>query len=165
MLVMSDVPGSTNGVVDIYGCPQNQYIGCTVGARPNLLRLYGEASCCGLRGTEVFRVEDNGHLHRGGTVGSGLTVTSCGSGAPTITGSDSAFVITIGTDTPTACTVMFGTAWQSKDITCTFISESDAVNWKFSKVGSVNAWTGVTLGSSAVLTSGSKVHGVCLGHI
>jgi hypothetical protein len=164
MLVMADLPGATNGVVDIYGCPQNKYRGCTVGARPNLLRLYGQVLCCGLVGSEVLRVEDNGHMHRGGTVGPGVAANSCGTGSPTITGHDSTFVVTLGTGTPTACTVIFGTAWQSTDLTCTFISETDAVGWKFTKAGSANAWTGITFTASSSLSDASKVHGVCVGH-
>jgi hypothetical protein len=165
MLVMADVPGSTNGVVDIYGCPGNKYGGCVLGNRPNLLRLYGQTICCGLAGTEVLRVEDNGHMHRGGTAGPGIAAGSCGTGSSTIAGSDSTFVVTLGTGNPTACTVIFGTAWKSTDITCTFISETDAVGWKFTKAGSANAWTGITLTASSSLTDASKVHGVCVGHM
>jgi len=122
--------------------------------------------CCPSNGTEVWRLEDSGHQHIGGAHASGtLSVSSCGSGNPSIAGGDNAFVIALGNSTPTACTVTFHSTWKSTDLTCTFISESDAVGWKFAKVGSANAWTGVTLTASSALTNGSKIHGVCVGHI
>jgi hypothetical protein len=133
---------------------------------PGLVSAYGNMLCCPTNGTEVWRLEDNGHQHVGGAHASGaLSVSSCGEGNPSIAGGDNAFVITLGNGTPTACKVTFHTSWKSTDLTCTFISESDAVNWKFAKVGSANAWTGVILTASNTLTNGSKIHGVCIGHV
>jgi len=133
---------------------------------PGLVSAYGNMLCCPTNGTEVWRLEDNGHQHVGGAHASGvLSVSSCGEGSPSIAGGDNAFVITLGNGTPTACTVTFHTSWKSTDLTCTFISEIDAVGWRFAKVGSANAWTGVTLTASNTLTNGSKIHGVCIGHV
>jgi len=133
---------------------------------PGLVSAYGNMLCCPSNGTEVWRLEDSGHQHIGGAHASGtLSVSSCGSGNPSIAGGDNAFVIALGNGTPTACTLTFHSTWKSTDLTCTFISESDAVGWKFAKVGSANAWTGVTLTASSALTNGSKIHGVCVGHV
>lgn len=113
---------------------------------------------------------DSSNIYQGQwSVSKGLTgtisVSTCGSGSPTIAGADAAFVITLGTGTPTACTITFAATWVTSDITCVFISETDSVTWKFAKVGSANAWTAVTLTASAALTNASKIHGLCVGHV
>lgn len=170
LIVTTDVPrsafaGATYGIATVFGCHRGNI--CTAGDTdaPDLLTLFGNASCCEITGTKVFTVEDNGHLHVGGAGLTGtLAVSTCGT-SPSIAGSDSAFTITLGTGTPSACTVTFKKAWTSADITCTFISETDGVMWRFAQVGGAGAWTGVTLTSSAALTNGSRVHGVCVGHL
>ena len=149
-----------DAVLGIYGVPTNLFT-----AMP-LLVAFGNTNTTTSpwqSGSRVYQLDDTGHISTGGTVNPG--VSACGTGSPAITGKDSAFVITLGTGTPTACTVTFGSTWLSTDLTCTFISESDLVNWKFVKVGSANAWTGITLTSSAALTNASKIHGVCVGHV
>ena len=156
---------NTSSVLAIYGTPTNIF--------PSVLPLqrgYGNTTAnkgTGRQvGTLVYQMGDEGHLHYGGAYGSGaLIVSTCGTGSPKIAGADGAFVITLDTGTPTSCTVMFHAIWTSTDLTCTFISDSDLVNWKFAKVGSVNAWTGVTLTASAPLTNASKIHGLCVGHV
>ena len=163
--VTSDVPSTALPVLGIFGM-QSQY-GSTY---PPLIRAYGQTSYSSgtgyTSGTEVWSLADNGHVHLGGTGASGtLSVSICGTGSPTIAGADSAFVITLGTGTPTACTVTFKQTWTSTDLTCLFISETDSVNWKFAKVGSASAWTGITLTASAALTNASKIHGTCIGHV
>ena len=52
----------------------------------------------------------------GHAVSSGVTpasVSSCGTGSPSVAGNDSVGVITIGSGTVTACTLNFKTAWSS----------------------------------------------------
>jgi hypothetical protein len=169
LLVTQDVNTSQAGL--FYSA--TQFIGlnrtiytATDATAPGLVSAYGNMLCCPSTGTEVWRLEDNGHQHVGGAHASGtLSVSSCGTGSPSIAGSDSAFVITLGSGTPTACTVTFHTTWKSADLTCNFISESDAVGWKFAKVGTANAWSGVTLTASSTLTNESKIHGTCIGHV
>jgi hypothetical protein len=160
----TDVPSVDFPVLGIWGMV-SQY-GDT---KPPLALYYGQTTANGngwVQGTLVYKLSDNGHIHLGGAYPSGsLSVSTCGTGSPTIAGADTAFVITLGTSTPTSCTVTFNATWTSTDLTCTFISESDLVNWKFTKVGSANAWTGVTITASGPLTNGSKIHGVCVGHV
>lgn len=142
--------------------------GATIDANaPGLIQAFGNAQCCPTSGTEVWRLQEDGHQHLGGAGASGtLSVENCGTGGPSIAGADNAFVITLGAGPPTAsCTVTFKHAWSSTDLTCTFISETDNVNWKFAKVGGANAWTGVMLTANRPLTSASKVHGLCVGHV
>ncbi len=172
--VTTDMPNAYVPVVGIWGLPQNRY-GSSV--LPPLLSLWGNNNISSsgylvgstdgtnVTANKVMEVADNGHMKVGGTVsGSPLSVSTCGT-SPTIAGKDTAFVVTLGTGTPSACTVTFNWAWDSADITCTFISETDLVNWKFVKVGSANAWTGITFTASTALTNGSKIHGVCVGHV
>ena len=160
----TDVPSNDFPVLGIWGMI-SQY-GST---KPPLALYYGQTTANGngyVQGSLVYNLSDNGHIHLGGAYPSGsISVSSCGSGSPTIAGADTAFVITLGTGSPNACTVIFANSWGSSDLTCTFISESDLVNWKFAKVGSAKAWTGVTLTASVPLTNGSKIHGLCVGHV
>jgi hypothetical protein len=154
----------THVILGAYGVPVNWFTPVP------LFRAFGQTRTnlvSGMQyGTMVYEMGDEGHSHIGGAYGSGsLTVSTCGTGSSTIAGADGAFVITLGTGNPTECTVTFHATWTSTDLTCTFISETDSVNWKFAKIGSANAWTGVTLTSSAALTNASKIHGVCVGHV
>lgn len=152
-------------IAGIYGVPVNKFP--TV---MPLLTLFGQTQTndsIGLQwGLPVLKIGDEGHQHIGGAYAGGLLeVSSCGAGSPSIAGADGAFVVTVDMGSPTACTVTFHAMWTSTDITCNFISETDFVSWKFSKVGSANAWTGITFRSSGPLTSGSKIHGICVGHV
>jgi hypothetical protein len=172
--VTTDMPNAYAPVVGIWGIAQNRY-GTSI--LPPLISLWGNNNIsssgylvgstdgANVTANKVLEVADNGHMKVGGTAsGSPISVSSCGT-SPTIAGKDNAFVVTLGTGTPSACTVTFGWAWDSTDFTCAFISETDLVNWKMAKVGSANAWTGVTFTASAALTNASKIHGTCIGHV
>jgi hypothetical protein len=157
--------GGFYGITTIIGLNRTLYIDTTDANAPGLIQAFGNAQCCPTSGAEVWRLQEDGHQHVGGAGATGtLSVHDCGTGSPSIVGADTAFVITLGSD-PTSCTVSFKHAWTSSDLTCTFISEADSVGWKFTKVGSAKSWTGVTFTASRTLTSFSKVHGLCVGHV
>ena len=99
-----------------------------------------------------------GHVRAAGG-GSVPVVGSCGSGA-TITGSDVAGRVTIGTGATTSCVIGFGTAWSPNRPVCSFTNESQV------QTISVSAITtgGVTFAASANLTSNNVIGYICIGY-
>jgi hypothetical protein len=157
-LVMGDVPGASNSVMDLYGCPSNNYQGCAGSSAPALLRLFGNASCCGLNGTEVVTFTDSGHKHYGGITKPG-TPTSCGI-SPSVEGDDSVMFVTIGTAPGTTCTIPFGTAWTSTRVACHATSQTQPV-----AIAANASATQVTLVSSSTWAAFSVIQVTCNGQI
>jgi hypothetical protein len=87
-------------------------------------------------------------IHIEGNIGPGgaPTVGACGTG-PVISGSDRAMLVTVGTGTPTSCTVTFGTIWSTPPI-CTVSPAPGAA-----------AFTGVSTSDTAVVIAGSALSG------
>ena len=66
-------------------------------------------------GTVVLGVQNSGHIVSSGTVPS---VSSCGTGTPSVVGTDLAGIITTGTGSPTACTLTFASPYQTNAPVC-----------------------------------------------
>lgn len=89
------------------------------------------------------------------TSGASPTLSSCGSGTPTITGTDTAGVVTLGTSA-TACTITFATAYSSAPAcNVTWQSNLASMSYTLSK-------TAITLGQTS--TSGNLINYECFGN-
>jgi len=75
-------------------------------------------------GTEVFVIEDTDHIDTNGTAPS---LSSCGT-SPSVTGNDMTGRVTIGTGTPTSCTVTFSTAYDDAP-SCNVTGDAATTNY------------------------------------
>lgn len=97
-------------------------------------------------------VSASGHVNTGATP---PVLTSCGTGSPAITGSDTAGIVTMGT-TATGCVITFATAYTGTPY-C-------VVSWIATPLASqsyITSNTAITLTQTS--TSGNKVQYVCAG--
>jgi len=97
-----------------------------------------------------------GRLHGNGPV---VVLSSCGT-APTVVGTDSAGVITIGTGTPSACTVTFARAYVNAPA-CFFVNQTTITSTP-GKVATTTTTALWTLG--AATANGDKVSYMCVGY-
>lgn len=102
--------------------------------------------------TNTGAVNWNAHVNTNATP---PVLTSCGTGSPTITGSDTAGIVTLGTSA-TGCVITFAVAYTGTPY-C-------VVSWIATPLASqsyVTANTAITLTQTS--TSGNKVQYVCIG--
>jgi hypothetical protein len=83
-------------------------------------------------------------------VGNAPAVSSCGGGSPSVSGTDNAGTITIGTGGITACTLTFASTWAQVPVCRASTSTTTA----FASVTAASA-TAITIGLSASLASGN----------
>jgi hypothetical protein len=87
----------------------------------------------------------NGHL---GSATSSVSVTSCGTGSPSVTGSDNGGVITAGT-VATTCTLNFASAWTYLP-SCVVTSRTASIVVGYSVTTSTLVITNATLGADVI---------------
>lgn len=97
----------------------------------------------------------DGHLVSSGTTPS---VASCGTGSPSVNGTDLAGVITVGGGSVTSCTLNFAYPYANPPV-CT---ESDSSTTPTADITSIST-TGVTFGFSATIGGGSIWY-ICIGN-
>ena len=77
------------------------------------LNVLGNASTSPNAPVNVFQVFNDGHINATGTVPS---VSSCGGGSPSVTGTDTAGIITIGSGAVGSCKLTFKVPYESSNI-------------------------------------------------
>lgn len=95
----------------------------------------------------------NGHIQGGGFY---PTVSSCGGGSPSISGSDTAGKINVGTSTST-CTVNFGSAWPSAPI-CVVSNETARIAMR-----AVPGTTTLVISAAANFAASTVLNYICFG--
>lgn len=99
-------------------------------------------------------VSTNGHVMTNGLAPS---ISSCGGGSPSVSGTDVAGTITVGSGVTTACTLTFATPYSAAPV-CIVSDNSTAVTGDISSISA----TAVTFGFSASL-GGGQVYYTCIG--
>ena len=102
-------------------------------------------------GTTMYQVDPTGHVHYGGTT---PTVSSCGTGSPSVTGNDTLWNIVTGTGSPTACTLTFANPYKSVICVVTDDLQTSEVSV------TATSTTAITMTMSAALTS-HNIYGYC----
>ena len=110
----------------------------------NYSLLYGNFAGVAATTTGQF-LDVNGHL---GSATSSVSVTSCGTGSPTVTGSDNGGVITAGT-VATTCTLNFASNWNYNP-SCVVTSRTASVAVGYSITTSTLIITNATLNNDVV---------------
>jgi hypothetical protein len=110
----------------------------------NYSLLYGNFSGVVATTTGQF-LDVNGHL---GSATSTVSVTSCGTGSPTVTGSDNGGVITAGT-VATTCTLNFASKWNYNP-SCVVTSRTASVAVGYSVTTSTLTVTNAALGADVI---------------
>jgi hypothetical protein len=131
--------------------PANANVGI-LGASANQYSLIIATSASSFQ----IAVSTNGHVISSGTV---TSVSSCGTGTPSVIGNDHSGVITTGTGGPTACTLNFATSYGvGCTVTCTLADSLTTVTPDISAISP----TAVTFSFSGAITSGS-IYYICEG--
>jgi hypothetical protein len=110
----------------------------------NYSLLYGNFSGVAATTTGQF-LQVNGHL---GSATSTVSVTSCGTGSPTVTGSDNGGVITAGT-VATTCTLNFASKWNYAP-SCVVTSRTASIAVGYSVTTSTLTVTNAALGADVI---------------
>jgi len=107
-----------------------------------------------LTAVPVFGIQADGHVVSSGAV---TSVSSCGTGTPSVTGTDMAGTITTGTGSPTACTLTFANKYVNTPV-CVV---SDDLQTSEPAI-TTRSNTGFTMTLGAALTSGHIFY-ICIG--
>lgn len=100
-------------------------------------------------------ISTSGHVLTGGKV---PTVSSCGSGSPSVVGDDNQGIITVGGTAPTACTLTFANTWGSNaNVRCNVTDNSLTITADISSLTS----TALTLGFGVGGLAGGTVYYNC----
>lgn len=111
--------------------------------------LFAVASSTGTSGMPVLELDQYGHPI---TSGPKPTISSCGTGSPSVTGNDENMTITTGTGAPTECTGSFANTWPTNStVVC---NPTDTSNVTATLYASTTATT-FKVGLSVGLTSGT----------
>ncbi len=94
-----------------------------------------------------------GHM---GFATSSVSVSSCGTGSPTITGSDDAFAVVTGSSA-SACTVTFATKWVNPPV-CVISDSNTSAVIDISAISSSSVTMSIASALSAV-----NIYGICIG--
>lgn len=137
--------------VNASGIPTLRISTTTVATNTPSLNVLG-ASTTAISSFSVFQVLGDGHLDATGTI---PVVSSCGTGSPTVIGSDVAGVITTAS-AATSCTLTFQIPYESSNVMCTATTNSTV---GLADVSSISN-TAVTFGIGSALTSG-KIYYFC----
>ena len=104
-----------------------------------------------INGSNSVSLDSSGHLD---VTGASPALISCGTN-PTVTGTDVAGLITLGTGTPSGCTLTFATAYISTPL-CT-------VSWQTNLASMSYVLSTTTIVLTQTATSSSKVNYACKG--
>jgi hypothetical protein len=103
--------------------------------------------------TPVFAIKSGGHLH---TAGTAPAVSSCGTG-PSVVGTDTAGRITVGTGSPSSCTLTFASAYANIP-SCTVNHEGAIL-----LVRGVPSTTTLVIDTATAFTDGGIIDYICVG--
>lgn len=111
-----------------------------------------------VNGAESFRVDNNQHIRL--TKATAPTVTANCGATPTVTGTDQAFQLNVGTGgTATTCTVTFQTAWGFKPV-CVVSDETNQVT----STTAVPSSATIVITASTAWTASSILDVICFGN-
>lgn len=135
---------SNGGGIELHGGP------------PGGAGSYGDIT---FHGADRFMVADcdEQHLRFGG--GAAPTISAGGGTGGTIAGRDQAFIVTMGTGSPTSVTVSFANTWTTAPVV-TCMTTKTGVTLSLTAVST----TSVQITSSAAWSSSDKLHVICMGY-
>lgn len=89
------------------------------------------------------------------------TISACGGGSPTITGTDNAFLVTAGTGALASCVINFGTTWNVAPNACVLFPANTAAAAVGTAAAYVSAISTTQLTITGTVLTGAAYYGHC----